>query len=79
MENIADRLREARQARGLSQMALAVEADIQQSQIAMVELPKYGRQLTLAQAVRIAAILNISLDWLAVGKGIPPVAANIAE
>ncbi len=54
-------------------MALAVEADIQQSQIAMVELPKYGRQLTLAQAVRIADVLQVSLDWLAIGKGKGPI------
>ena len=69
---ISDRLREARQNCDLSQKALGLATDIHQSQIAMLELPKYCRHLTLAQAVRVATVLNVSLDWLATGKGEGP-------
>ena len=64
---IADRLREERERCELSQKALGLASDISQSKIAMLELPKYRRQLTLAQAVRICAVLEISLDYLALG------------
>lgn len=68
METIAERLQTLRKAKGWPQWELAQRVEMTQSGYAMIESPKYGRHLTLAQASRLSLVLGCTLDWLALGK-----------
>ncbi len=59
---IGERIREARQARKLSQEALALEVDVTQGAIGMYER---GANLPSVETLpRLAAALGVSADWL---------------
>jgi hypothetical protein len=59
---IGERIREARQARKLSQEALALEIDVTQGAVGMYER---GANLPSVETLpRLAAALGVSADWL---------------
>lgn len=68
---LADRIRLARQRTGLSQAELADHASVTPSAVAQWENPR-GTQPGLTHLVRIAAAMNVTLDWLATGSGARP-------
>ncbi|MEO6688377.1 MAG: helix-turn-helix domain-containing protein [Dokdonella sp.] len=77
---LADRIRLARQRTGLSQAELAEHASVTPSAVAQWENPR-GTQPGLTHLVRIAAAMNVTLDWLVTGSGSRPSkkASNLAE
>ncbi|MBL4863250.1 MAG: helix-turn-helix domain-containing protein [Crocinitomicaceae bacterium] len=68
MKETSDRLKEARQAAGISQDELAELAGISQVTIQKIESGKILQSKKLAP---IAVAMGISLDWLATGRGSP--------
>lgn len=67
MLSAGDRLKVALEARGVKkQMAFAVQIGVDDS---VVSRWKRGHRLTLQHAVRICEVLDISLDWLVLGRG----------
>lgn len=66
MKTLADRLKEARHAAGLSQAALAKKAGVAQSTIGSIE---NGRNRGSTQIVPIARALGITPEWLQNGSG----------
>jgi DNA-binding XRE family transcriptional regulator len=62
---LGDRIRMAREARGLSQVSLASDAKISQGYLSQLEQDE--REPTLSIAARIARALELSLDDLAAG------------
>lgn len=68
---LADRIRLARQRTGLSQAELSEQAGVTPSAVAQWENPR-GTQPGLTHLVRIAAAMNVTLDWLVTGSGARP-------
>ena len=70
METFADRLKNARLAKGMSQarLAEAVGRNLTQQAIAQMEDPKLRRQGS-AHAAAIANVLDVEALWLATGRG----------
>jgi len=66
-EKIGKRLREAREAKGLSQAELADLIGRDKSAISLLEADKRGANVELVS--RLAIALGVSADWLAFGKG----------
>lgn len=66
--SLGQRLRAAREARGLSQVTLAAEAHISQGYLSQLEQDE--REPTISIAARLAAALGMSLDELAAGVGV---------
>jgi transcriptional regulator with XRE-family HTH domain len=67
MSTRGERIREALTARGVrKQQALAAELDVHESAITRW---KENKQMSLDNAVALAAALDISLDWLLLGRG----------
>ncbi len=67
MKQVGERLGLAMKARGVSkQMAFAIEVGVSES---MVSRWKRGDGLSLSSAMRICQMLDISLDWLLLGRG----------
>lgn len=67
MASRGERLRQALEARGIQkQMALATELGVDESAIS-----RWQRDagLSLAHAARLCEVLDISLDWLILGRG----------
>jgi transcriptional regulator with XRE-family HTH domain len=69
VKTLADRLKFARELRGMSQKELAVASKCAQSAIGNVES---GERHTLRNLVIVARALRISADWLYDGKGPKP-------
>ncbi len=69
VRTIAERLKHARLLRGLSQRALAAKVGTTQSAIGNIESGARRRPRDL---VAIAAALNVSPEWLEIGKGADP-------
>ncbi|MBZ7924354.1 helix-turn-helix domain-containing protein [Ensifer adhaerens] len=67
MLSTGDRLKVALEAKGVKkQMAFAAQIGVNDS---VVSRWKRGQKLTLQNAVRICQALDISLDWLVLGRG----------
>jgi transcriptional regulator with XRE-family HTH domain len=66
IEKISDRLREARQSKGLKQKVMAEKLDISRAGYSRMETGKV--EITTKNLVKIAETLDISLDWLILGK-----------
>jgi transcriptional regulator with XRE-family HTH domain len=67
MSTRGDRIREALAARGIrKQQALAAELKVHESAITRW---KENKPISLGSAVALAATLDISLDWLLLGRG----------
>lgn len=67
MLSAGDRLKIALEARGVKkQMAFAVQIGVDDS---VVSRWKRGSRLTLQHAIKICEVLDISLDWLVLGRG----------
>lgn len=60
------RLRATREKQGLSGRKLARIAGLSESAVGMIENGEHG--VTLATAVALAKALDVSLDWLAMGR-----------
>ncbi len=81
MSTRGDRIREALAARGVrKQQALAAELNVHESAVTRW---KENKQMSLDNAVALGAALDISLDWLLLGRGtmdshrrLPPSARN---
>ena len=61
---LADRLKEARTSKGLTIEQLADKIGIQRQTLNYVELNKKGRGLTIANLIKVADTLEVSLDYL---------------
>lgn len=68
ISSLGQRLRAAREARGLSQVTLASEAKISQGYLSQLEQDE--REPTLSIAARLASALEMSLDELATGANL---------
>lgn len=67
MESRGDRLSHAIKGRGVSKMmALALDLDVHESAISRW---RKGGPMSLENAARISEVLDISLDWLVLGRG----------
>ena len=67
MSTRGEQIREALQARGVrKQQALAAELKVHESAVTRW---KENKQISLDNAVALAAALDISLDWLLLGRG----------
>ncbi len=67
MESRGDRLSHAIKGRGISKMmALALDLDVHESAISRW---RKGGPMSLENAARISEVLDISLDWLVLGRG----------
>lgn len=67
MESRGDRLSRAIKGRGISKMmALALDLDVHESAISRW---RKGGPMSLENAARISEVLDISLDWLVLGRG----------
>lgn len=67
MESRGDRLSHAIRGRGISKMmALALDLDVHESAISRW---RKGGPMSLENAARISEVLDISLDWLVLGRG----------
>jgi transcriptional regulator with XRE-family HTH domain len=67
MESRGDRLSRAIKDRGISKMmVLAMDLDVHESAISRW---RKGGPMSLEHAARISEVLNISLDWLVLGRG----------
>jgi transcriptional regulator with XRE-family HTH domain len=79
METRGDRLSRAIKDRGISKMmALAMDLAVHESAISRW---RKGGPMSLEHAARISEVLNISLDWLVLGRGEmdPPTQNGLAE
>lgn len=68
------RLRQAREARGLSQTTLADRAKVDQTAVSKTELGKI--HLTDAKAGALADVLGVSVAWIRTGEGTGPTMAE---
>jgi transcriptional regulator with XRE-family HTH domain len=66
IEKISDRLREARKSRGIQQKTMAEKLQISRAGYSRIEKGKV--EITTKNLVKIAEILDISLDWVILGK-----------
>lgn len=67
MESRGDRLSHAIKGRGIAKMmALALDLDVHESAISRW---RKGGPMSLENAARISEVLDISLDWLVLGRG----------
>ena len=66
---MAKRLRDLREAKGMSQAELAEELGVHQSTITSLELGRYEPRLLTA--ICLADVLGVTLDYLATGRGDP--------
>ncbi len=67
MESRGDRLNRAIKGRGIvKMMALALDLDVHESAISRW---RKGGPMSLEHAARISEVLDISLDWLVLGRG----------
>ncbi|MET3664786.1 helix-turn-helix domain-containing protein [Caulobacter sp. 1776] len=67
MESRGDRLSRAIKGRGIAKMmALALDLDVHESAISRW---RKGGPMSLESAARISEVLDISLDWLVLGRG----------
>ena len=67
MSTRGERIREALAARGVrKQQALAAELNVHESAVTRW---KENKQISLDNAVALAAALDVSLDWLLLGRG----------
>lgn len=67
MKEVGQRLKLALKARGIhKQMAFAAEMSVNESAVSRWQR---GGGLSLANAMRVCEILDISLDWLLLGRG----------
>lgn len=67
MTNRGERIREALRVRGVrKQHALAAELNVHESAITRW---KENKPMSLEKAVALAAVLDLSLDWLLLGRG----------
>ena len=64
---IGTRIKEAREIKGLSQRQLAIQLGIQASSVNSWESEK--KSPTIDRLVMVAFLLNVSLEWLATGRG----------
>lgn len=63
---MADRIRNMRQKRGMSQAALAKLSGVPLSTLSVIEHGKrHAEKLTVTSALKLAEALNVSLDYLA--------------
>jgi transcriptional regulator with XRE-family HTH domain len=79
VESRGDRLSLAIKGRGISKMmALALDLDVHESAISRW---RKGGPMSLEHAARISEVLNISLDWLVLGRGEmdPPTHDGLAQ
>ena len=67
---IGHRLRLVREARGLTPADVAAACEVSRQAVCQWELDKYSPNI--ANLVRAAARLSVSLEWLRTGKGTPP-------
>jgi len=68
---LADRIKEARMARGLSQRELDRTAGLAKNHVWSLEAKDHPHT-SYATLAAIASALDVSLDWLATGKGRGP-------
>lgn len=68
---LADRLRAARTAKGLSQTDLAEKSDVSLRNISLIE-HRHRLDLKFSTAEKLATALQCSAEWLIYGKGIAP-------
>lgn len=66
IEKISDRLRQARKSKGLQQKTMAEKLQISRAGYSRMETGKV--EITTKNLVKIAEILDISLDWLILAK-----------
>jgi transcriptional regulator with XRE-family HTH domain len=67
METLGERLRHAMAVRGVTkQMAFAVELGVDESAVSRW---RRGAGLSIVHAARVCEVLDISLDWLILGRG----------
>jgi transcriptional regulator with XRE-family HTH domain len=66
--SIGDRLKKARQSKGLQQKDMAEKLQISRAGYSRIETGKV--EITSKNLVKIAGILEVSLDWLILGKEI---------
>jgi transcriptional regulator with XRE-family HTH domain len=66
LNDIGSRLKEARQSRGLKQKTMADKLDISRAGYSRMETGKV--EITTKNLVKIAEILDVSLNWLILGK-----------
>lgn len=74
MTTISERIREARHNAGLTIHQVAEKLGVTPSAIAQYESGRSGLQLE--RAIKLAEILNVSLQWLVSGEGVTPTAAK---
>lgn len=67
MATVGERIREVREARGWTQEKLAEEAKISKSFLSEVE--NKGSNISLDLLLRVATVLNASVEYLATGAG----------
>lgn len=66
IEKISDRLRESRKSKGFQQKTMAEKLQISRAGYSRMETGKV--EITTKNLVKIAEFLDISLDWLILGK-----------
>lgn len=70
LDGVGGRVRDARQACGLTQNEVSIELEVT---IGTVQAWEYERaQLTLRRAAELAGLFGVSIDYLAWGDGPPP-------
>jgi len=65
---IGDRLKKAREKRGMSRRELSLKAGLSPAQVGHIER-KVGARPQISTIVRLAETLGVDLDWLASGRG----------
>jgi len=71
MESLAIRIKQSREIKGFSQKKLADEIGITSSAISQYESTSYFHsEPSLKNLVKLAKALNVSFEWLAMGRGI---------
>ena len=70
------RLKFARKVRGISQIELAKKVGISQQGVQRLEV---GKVKNTRRLVQIAYFLDVSLEWLMFGEGVPPVKSHIND
>jgi len=72
MPEIAERLRRARQIRGLSRRGLSLQASLAQAVVGRIERGDVAEP-SVTTLAKLSAALDVSLDWLVRGEGEGPV------
>ena len=67
LSNVATRIRETRESRGLTQAALGAQLQVTRSQVTLWETG--GRNPSPTSLTHIARALGVEVEWLATGKG----------